>query len=192
MISRIEKKEIMDRLKKAGVWEEADHYREEVRQRLREDGKNKQEAVEGAWDVMDEKYEPIMAREEAASDDQPPQLPGMPDNTDSAIDPEYTETDPGKQLRDGLLWAALEFERVIRDTDSGPVATIPAASTLPPNAYGLFVLRTYALSPLEKRRDLIGRSLAFATKAHDNNSQSATGDGGGGFLHELDGWGDDE
>ena len=113
------------------------------------------------------------------------QLEGMPPRTtDDMLDPEYVETDLGKQLRDGLLWAALEFDRVIEDTDDGPVAHLEDASSPPPNAFAVGVMRTYALSPLEKRRDLIGRALAFAHKSHEDSPPNE--DEEGAFLHELD------
>ena len=108
-------------------------------------------------------------RQKAMDPQEPPapQLSGLPQDTDSLLNDQYFESDPGKQLRDGLLWTAFEWMRVIRDTDDGPVADISAASSPPPNAFSLFVMSTYALSPVEKRRDLISRAMAFATRSHD-------------------------
>ena len=59
MIDRVEKQRIMGVLRQTGLWAEADQYREQARQRLRDDGKGKQEAVEGAWDAMAEKFLPL-------------------------------------------------------------------------------------------------------------------------------------
>ncbi len=117
------------------------------------------------------------------------QISGLPDDISAALDPEYNEPDAGKRLRDGLLWAALEWTRVVKDTEAGPVITLDRASSPPPNSYALFVLQTYSLGDTDKRRDLIGRSLAFAHKQHDKS----VGDTGNTdrFLHELDGWEDE-
>ena len=121
----------------------------------------------------------------------PPQLQGLPANTDSILDPDYSEADPGKQLRDGLLWVAFEFLRVISDTDAGPVADISAASKPPPNAFALLILSSYALSGADKRRELITRALAFATKSHSDSAPAAANvsstEQAGGFLHEIGG-----
>ena len=41
MIDRVEKQRIMGMLRQTGLWAEADQYREQVRQRLRDEGKGK-------------------------------------------------------------------------------------------------------------------------------------------------------
>ena len=127
------------------------------------------------WDVFRpivERYEADKAAVKAAQNEtvEPPapQLIGLPKLSDDLLDPDYTETDPGRQLRDGLLWTVFEWQRVISDAPEGPVADIKAASKPPPNAFALFTLSTYALSGTDKRRELITRALAFATKSHDN------------------------
>ena len=101
--------------------------------------------------------------------------------------PEYTEKDHGRQLRDGILWTVFEWMRVIKDTPEGPVANIKAASKPPPNAFALFTLSTYALSDIDKRRELITRALAFATKSHDNVDQKDENQDNqpGGFLDAI-------
>ncbi len=43
MIDRVKKQRVMDLLRRAGLWEEAQEYREAARQRLRGEGKTKQE-----------------------------------------------------------------------------------------------------------------------------------------------------
>ena len=187
------------RLSSAGLRRQADAYRDQVRRRIaKEQGgsKRNREAVlnaayEEMWEVFKpavEKYEEDKQAKQDKQNEQPenetPQLQGMPDRTtDDILDPKYAEKDPGKQLRDGLLWAALEFDRVIEDTDNGPVAHLNDASSPPPNAFAVGTLRTYALSPTEKRRDLIGRALAFAAKTHDQPIPDSTDEGA--FLHEL-------
>jgi len=46
------------RLQREGRWDEASQYRDEVRQRLRAEGKKRDEAVDEAWAAMVEKYPP--------------------------------------------------------------------------------------------------------------------------------------
>ena len=182
----------------------AEAYREEVRIRIaREQGGSKRDrdtvslaAWQEMWDVFRpivERYEADKAAVKAAQNEtvEPPapQLIGLPKFSNDLLDPDYTETDPGKQLRDGLLWPIFEWMRVISDTPEGPVADIKAASKPPPNAVALFTLSTYALSGTDKRRELITRALAFATKSHDNvepkdeNQDEIVQPGG--FLDEI-------
>jgi len=180
---------VYQRLARCGIRPAAERLKDEIRLRRKAAGDGREKAATEAHREMWEQFRPIVERLEAGSSTgQAPTLAGLPTNTDSSLDPNYNEPDRGKQLRDGLLWAVMEFQRVIRDTDSGPVANIEAANTPPPNAYALFVLSTYALSPIEKRRDLIGRSLPFASKAHDEVAATDSSDDGA-FLHELvEGW----
>jgi hypothetical protein len=80
----------------------------------------------------------------------------------------------------------MEFVRVIEDGDEGPILDLKAASTPPPNAFALFVTRSYAMVSDDKRRELISRALAFACKS----TEDAPGEGsdkaqGGGFLDDI-------
>ncbi len=52
MADRVNRQDIMAKLRKAGLWEQADQFREEQRVRLRGEGKSKQVAVAEAWDAM--------------------------------------------------------------------------------------------------------------------------------------------
>ena len=47
------------RLRREGRWEDASEYRDEVRKQLQSEGKKRQEANEGAWEAMLEKYPPV-------------------------------------------------------------------------------------------------------------------------------------
>lgn len=181
----------------------AEAYREEVRIRIARDQGGKRDrdtASLAAWQEMWDVFRPIVERYEADKatvkaaqnetvEPPAPQLIGLPKLSDDLLDPDYTETDPGKQLRDGLLWPIFEWMRVIRDTPEGPVADIKAASKPPPNTFALFTLSTYALSGTDKRRELITRGLAFATKSHDTvepkdeNQDEIVQPGG--FLDEI-------
>ena len=51
--------ELTHRLEREGRWEEASLFRDQVRQRLKREGKTRQEANEGAWQAMAERYPPI-------------------------------------------------------------------------------------------------------------------------------------
>jgi hypothetical protein len=114
-----------------------------------------------------------------------PILVGIPEDIEAILAADYSERDPGKRLRDGLLWAAEEWVRVIRATDSGAVATIDRASSPPPNAFALLILESYALAGADKRRELVGRALAFACKSHDSEPAVAPGSDSEGFLGEI-------
>ena len=59
MTDRVTKQRVMTLLRRAGLWGEAEEYREEVRQRLRAEGKTKQEAVAAAWREMEGKYKSL-------------------------------------------------------------------------------------------------------------------------------------
>jgi hypothetical protein len=155
-----------------GLRPAAESLKEEIRLRLRGTGQEKAAANSQAEAEMWEAFKPIVERLEAEAnskgEEQPaPQLTGLPADVNTALDPDYREPDPGKRLRDGLLWAAEQWMRVIHDTEDGPTANLQAASTPPPNPFALMVLATYALSPIDKRRELITRALGFATRAHD-------------------------
>ncbi len=90
MTERAEKQRIMELLRRAGLWAEADQYREQARQRLRDDGKGKQEAVEGAWDAMAEKFLPLAEQVKPAFQTI---LPQGAKCFDDLVDPDYTQTD---------------------------------------------------------------------------------------------------
>jgi hypothetical protein len=195
----MDKAGIANRLIRAGLRAPSDAYREEVRQRIarQQGGKNRdrEEVSLAAWQEMWDVYRPVVEKAEAERKAQKeaftaaqaapePVLAGIPEDIDSILDPEYSEPDPGKQLRDGLLWAAMEWVRVIRDTDSGPSANIEAASTPPPNAFALLVLDSYALAGADKRRELVGRALGFACKAHDPAEEPDSNEADG-FLESI-------
>lgn len=190
------------RLERFGLRDAADTYKEEVRKRLAQEqgGKDRDRAAvrQQSEEAMWELFEPICEQREAerqaaeealrkAKEVEPPapQLNGMPTDADSVLDPDYTEGDPGRQLRDAWLWVVMEWIRVIRDTDEGPIASIEAAASPPPNPFALFVLSTYALSGIDKRRELITRALGFATKSHDTPPDEPQGTEGDGFLDSL-------
>ena len=195
----MDKAGMANRLGKAGLRNQAEAYMDEVRHRIGRDQGGKQrdraEVNAAAWSEMWDTFRPCVERIEQQIKKQktekvpPPEpaLTGLPADIDSVLDPDYTEPDPGKQLRDGLLWTVSEWMRVVRDTPEGPVITLDRAGSPPPNAYALFILSSYALAPGDKRRDLISRSLAFATRGYD--APDATDPehvSSGGFLNGLE------
>jgi hypothetical protein len=48
-----------ERLRREGRWDEASAFRDNVRKRLRADGKPKSEANDLAWEAMIDKYQPL-------------------------------------------------------------------------------------------------------------------------------------
>jgi hypothetical protein len=178
------------RLDKAGLRNAAETLRGEIRQRLIASGKTRKEAGAAADDEMWGTFRPLVEQFEAGGKPEAaetaPQLPGIPSDINSILDPHYSEADPGRQLRDGLLWAALQFERIVEDTEDGPIAHLDAGPP-PPNGFGILILRLYALSGIDKRRELVGRALQFATKSHDTDSsdQPQGDEEKGGFLEEI-------
>jgi hypothetical protein len=106
-------------LKRAGLWEQANQYREEIRQRLRAEGESKEEAVAAAWDAMAAKFLPLAqqampaaARLAAASIPPPPLAP-------IDLDENYCEKDFAHTLRDSVVWAAFERRRVMVPSNTG-------------------------------------------------------------------------
>ena len=116
MIDRVEKQRIMGVLRQTGLWAEADQYREHARQRLRDNGKGKQEAVEGAWDAMAEKFLPIAEQVKPAFQTI---LPGGAESLDDIVAKDYAETDDAVQMRDLYRWIKEEFHRVVVDHSTG-------------------------------------------------------------------------
>jgi hypothetical protein len=177
---------IAERLARTHLRTPAEALREVVRLRERAAGRTKAEASETAWAEMWAAFEPSVNALESSDPDR--RLPGIPENIHDALDPNYSEQNPGRQLRDGLLWAAMQFPLVVLDTADGPTVNLLQADVKPPNAFAVFVLVTYASAPSQQRRDLIARALAFAEKAHpDHHHQKHEDDDDDdpGFLNHV-------
>jgi len=183
------------RIARCGFQEAADHYKGEVRTRLRREGLTRRDASLGADMEVERLFIPLVEQAEKAKalakagkqeiNELPPRLPGIPSNIDSILDPNYSEPNQGKQLRDGLVWAAMEWMRVIAYNDSGPACFLDLALVPPPNAFALFVLSSYALDG--KHCELIARALAFATKTPDEKPTTDRAETAEepGFLDEI-------
>ena len=175
MTERAEKQRLMELLRRAGLWEEAERFREEVRQRLRTEGKNKQEAVAASWREMAEKYVPIA--EQAG----PPFQTILPDGAkcfDDLVDPDYSEADDAVQMRDVYRWIKEEFPRVVSDRLAGTVVDYRLFRTPPPQGLACNILESWAARPVGQRTGLymeLRRCLATAAvKAPDDSEEVDT------------------
>ena len=154
---------IMGVLRRAGLWEEADEYREEARQRLRVEGKTKDEAVAAAWDAMAEKYLPL------AEQVKPAFQTILADGAkcfDDIVDRAYAVTDPARQLSDAYAWVMAEFHRVVVEQGNSTIVDYRLARRPPPTVMACGILETWAAKPRDKRDGLyreIGVRLAGAT-----------------------------
>ena len=183
MIDRVEKQRVMYLLRRAGLWSEADEYREQARQRLRDDGKSKEEAVAGAWDAMAEKFLPLAEQVKPAFQTI---LPDGAESLDDVLDPDYDETDDAVQMRDLYRWIKEEFHRVVVDHSTGTIVDFRLAKTPPPTGLACKILETWASKPPDRRDQLyekIQKHLSSFKKATEPESQYK----GGGFLHEIGG-----
>ena len=181
MIDRVEKQRVMDLMRRAGLWAEADRYREEVRQRLRADGKTKQEAVEGAWTAMAEKYVPI------AEQSQPSfqvVLPDGAESLDDIVDPDYDETDDAVQTRDVYRWIKEEFHRVVVDQSTGTIVDFQLAKKPPPTGLACKILETWASKPVDKRDGLYEKIQKHLSSFKETPEEEPLY-GGDGFLDSL-------
>lgn len=178
---------VINRMARLGLRPAADALREEIRARHKAAGMTRDKASEAAWIEMAAVFEPIaekLEQEQASGDDAP--LQGCTDDLAPLLDPAYSEADPGKRLRDGLLWTAEEIRRVVRDTNEGTTIDLARASTPPPSAWAVFCLESYARKPVAARAELIARVIPFATKGHDPNSKGQQGETDeGGFLDKV-------
>jgi len=114
-------------------------------------------------------------------------LGSLPEDVDQFLDPDYHETDPGRWLRDGLLWTAAEIRRVVVDSDEGTRVDLARARTRPPTAWAVFCLESFARKPASARGELIARVIPFATKGHDPpvTAPGNADEGAGGFLGSI-------
>ena len=188
MIDRVEKQRIMDLLRQTGLWAEADQYREQARQRLRDDGKGKQEAVAAAWDAMAEKFLPLA---EQATPGFQTILPDGAESYDDIVDPDYDETDDAVQMRDLYRWIKEEFHRVVVDHSTGTIVDFRLAKTPPPTGLACNILETWAAKPRHKRDGLYREVRAYlGTVSSSSEHDPPNCEDEGGFLHEIGGWDD--
>lgn len=181
MIGRVEKKRVLDLLRRAGLWAEADEYREQARQRLRDDGKGKQEAVEGAWDAMAEKYLPLAEQVKPAFQTI---LPDGAECFDDIVDTDYNETDDAVQMRDVYRWIKEEFHRTVVDHSTGTIVDFRLAKKPPPTGLACKILETWASKPRDRRDQLyekIQKHLSSFKEAPEADPPLCEG----GFLDKI-------
>ncbi len=159
---------IINRLQNLGLREAAETLKNEIRERYKRLGETRANANEKAELEMWEAMRPAVERIEKAKqpDDSTP-LSGCPENVDQFLDPNYFESNPANWLRDGLLWTAAEIRRVVIDSPDGTTINLALAKSRPPTAWAVFCLEAFARKPPDKRAELIGRVLPFASKVHD-------------------------
>lgn len=176
----MDKAAICNRLARIGLREAADAYRDEVRKRRKASGEERDAANEGSWEDMAALFLPAAERIESGSSQT---LSGCAEDPDQYIDPDYHETDPGKWIRDGLLWTAAEIRRVVIDSPEGASIDLRRAKTKPPTVWAIFCLEGFGRKPPAQRVDLIAKVLPFATKAHDPRDVAGNSSG---FMGEID------
>jgi hypothetical protein len=184
----MDKAGIANRLSRAGLRNAAEAYREEVRRRILrgQEKRDRDAASEGAWGEMWDLFRPLVEKCEASkaggTEDASAPLLGCETDLEQFLDPHYTEQDPGKWLRDGLIWVASEIRRVVVDSEEGTTVVLSRAKTPPPTAWAVFVLESFARKPPEKRGELITRVLPFAQRSHEAPENPEPEDG---FLEGL-------
>ena len=164
MTERADKLRIMDRLKGAGLWEEAEEYREATRQRLREEGKTKEEAVAAAWGQMAAKHLPLAEQAPAAAGRTVASIP--PPLAPIDLDENYCEKDPFRATVESVVWAAFEYRRVIVLSGNVYKVDYSRASRKPPTAMAMYLVEYYAAHPekLDRLFDCLFR-LVFRKSA---------------------------
>lgn len=185
--------EVVRRVRRFGLGRPYVALRDEIRNRLRiakiDVQQAKQRADAEAWDV----FRPAVERLERAESERqaPAPIPGMPPPGSGAVDPEYSELDRSLQIRDGLLWLALEVGAVVRELPEGTGVELSEASTPPPNQFALSLLEMYCRGSERDRAALIGRAIGFAPRHYrdpePDDSDDLDDDDEGGFLHEIGG-----
>ena len=124
--------------------------REEARQRLRAEGKTKEEAVAEAWVEMAEKYLPLVEQVKPAS---PPRLAPID------LDPDYAERANAAQIvSDAILWAAIHRREIVVHGKSGLHVKPSRASVKPPSQLAVDLAVFYINHP-EKLGSLYSRMM---------------------------------
>jgi hypothetical protein len=96
---------VTERLRREGRWTEASEFREQERQRLRQEGMGKEEAKEEAWRLMAERFphSSTMAPERTASSDEMDDYPAVPSGL---VPKEIFAAKPSKELTAAISWVA--------------------------------------------------------------------------------------
>jgi hypothetical protein len=119
------------------------------------------------------KQEKASSGGKSSSDDRELVLSYQDLDIDSLLDPHYSETVPARWIRDGLIWVAAEFRRVVSDSPDQSTINLHQAKVPPPTPWAIFVLESFARRNPAKRADLISRVLSFASKSTPSTEQAA-------------------
>ena len=184
MTDRVDKQRIMDLLRQAGLVGGSRPVPRTVRQRLRDEGKSKQEAVAAAWQEMAQHFEPIARKIEDLTR-QREQFVGYAGDVDEITDPDYHQPDAGKRLRDAFVWVGDEFRRITTDSPTGTRMDFSRAKTPPPSPLAVQIAEHYAMRPPGKRTELLARLAGFATKTH-SAEEATSAEPDEAFLHLLE------
>ncbi len=163
-MNRTEKLEIMRRLRNVGLWDEAEKYREEIRQRLRTEGKSRREAVALAWEQMAEEYLSLAAETErklALETILGPRATCY----DDILATDYRETNDAVQIRDAFAWVQREFYRIVRDGPKRVTVDFTRAKTHPPTVYACGLVDAYARESPKGRIDLHNKLMQVLCKS---------------------------
>ena len=163
---------MINRLQSAELRPAAEAYREEVRIRLKAAGTERAQAVETAWQEMWKQFEPVLLKIEQGNDTGQASHQGA---VDEVLNPDYTETDPRKQMRDSIYWIASEFRRVVSDGPRGASVDFRRAKQPPPTTLAVLITETYAAKPPDKRDALVTKVLAFAERGLDSEKTGGIG-----------------
>lgn len=182
----VDKLAVMEKLRAVGVWDAAEAYREEVRKRLKSEGKGRAEAVNQAWKATCDLFLPL------AEQAKPGFQTILPDGAkcfDDALDSEYTETDPMRQMRDAYLWLLAEFPRIVSDHGASSVLDLRKASTRPPVGIAISIGQAWAAKPCRARDGLYReiRTWIATNEVSLADSKPETFRDEGGFLDEIGG-----
>lgn len=181
-----EKQILADKLRQAGLWEEAYRFRESVRQQLRSSGIPRKEAVDEAWSKTADKYLPLI---EQIKDCTPFQvvLPDGASSFDELVDHDYQESDHAAQMQDAYRWIMQEFHRIVIDEADTTTVDYRRTNTPPPTILACGILETWAAKPRDKRDGLyreIRASLHNAPPRPETDEPSKSA--GDEYLDSLD------
>ena len=187
-MEREAKRRITERLRAVGLRGLAMAYLDELRDRIHADGGSRKSANKSAYKDMWRQFEPTVAFLEnmvgITGGESRGGFRGYDGDPDNIVDPNYTELDAGKRLRDAFTWVGDEFRRIVRDSSSGTTMMFEHAKTPPPTVLAIQIAEEYAQCAPGARRELFARLQQFATKAHDSRGRDDTADDTA-FLQDM-------
>lgn len=175
----------MERLREVGLWRPAEAYREEVRKRLKSEGKGRAEAVNQAWKATCDLFLPL-AEQATATPGFRVVLPDGAESYDAIVDAGYNETDDARQMRDVYRWIKEELHRVVVDHSTGTIVDFRLAKTPPPTGLACKILETWAAKPREKRDGLYEKIQKNLSSFKESPEAEPLYEGDTSYLDQLD------